>query len=195
VAANLLQLQGLRILPIGVGVILIEVWSILPVNHHQTLAVPWIILGLGALVYWRIDRYYTRQFGRVRQTNRLRWKEIILMILGGILGLAGFWVDVTFKWRVSAVGLVIVAGMIADYLRVNWRDDWQEFWFYPALAVGILIVDVLPLPVGPAFWPSLGIRSAMDGILIVTGIGMIILGVLSHGYLLRILPLKQDVQP
>jgi uncharacterized membrane protein len=195
VATNFVQLQGLRILPIGFCVILVSIWSILQIDHRQTVVIPIIILGVSALAYWRVDRFYAHNYGRVKQTSRLRWKEITLMIVGGILGLASFWVDNTFRPPVSVVGLVFVAAMLTDYFRVNWRDDWREFWFYPASALLILVTDLLPVLVGPAFWPSLGIRSKLVGTFLVVGVLSIPLGVLSHRYFLSILPPSRDIQP
>ncbi len=195
ITTNLCQLQGLRILPIGVYVILIVVWTLQQVDHRRTLEIPLIIFGLAALACWLIDRYYTRNFGRVKQTRRLMWKEIILMTLGAILGLAGFWVDTTFRLPFSMVGLVIVAGMFADYFRVNWRANWQDLWFYPALGLVILAINLLPLVLGTSFWPAMGIRSALLGMLLVVGVAMILIGLLSHLYLKRNLPPATALQP
>jgi hypothetical protein len=194
VTANYMQLQGLRILPLGICVILVCIWAILQIDHRLTLVVPLIILAATAYAFWRIDRFYTQHYGRVKPSSRLRWKEIVLMVLGGILGLASFWVDNSLRPPVSVVGLMFVAAMLMDYFRVNWRDNWREFWFYPAFALVILVVDLLPVLAGPDFWPSLGIRSKLVGTFLVFGVVMIPLGLLSHRYLLRILPPNLDGQ-
>lgn len=183
VTGNFSQLQGLRMVPVGLMVLLVSFWANTLGSHKGSLLVPLVLFGASILAYLLVDRYYSRTYGRVRQDRKLWRKDMFLGLAGAILALVAFWVEVIFRFQYSLVGLAVVAGLIADYFRANWRLGWRELWYYPVMAVVMLVLSLAPLIAGAEFWPSIGVKMPVYGILMAAGIMIVLIGFWSHSYL------------
>ncbi|HEX9027731.1 MAG TPA: hypothetical protein VF823_01070 [Anaerolineales bacterium] len=190
-AAGYPSLHGLKLVPLGLLLIGITVWANFQQGPARDFTIP-IVTTLGlAILYWRIDRYYARTFGSVRQkpgSLRLLW---LLMAAGAVLALAAAWIDARLKWQGALVGLVMAAGLLVDYLRITWTIQGRRLLYYPVLAVLMVLISLLQLLGGAAWWPALGVRPYL-GMMIVFGLVILACGILSHLFLVQALPPKLE---
>jgi hypothetical protein len=147
----------------------------------------WIAAAISAGMYWVIDRYYKRTFGRVIQSHAERLVDWVTGIGGVIAGLAAFWLDTGYTLPFSALGLVFAAAILVDYLRPML---FVRMWYAPVtpvFAVLIALASILPLLGYGEWWHTIGIRSEILAVLIAAGLVIIIYGALMHIYFTRLL--------
>ena len=190
IAANYSRLQGLREVPVGILVASVSVWAM---DHQGDLGLP-ILLTLGAaLLYWLIDRFYVNTFGQIRQTAKMRTREIITSILGGIFALLAFWLDTAQDLPISILGLVFAAVLFEDFWRATSSVRGSSFRHYPENLIAaclILLLSLLPLT-GLTWWQMLGWQSQVLGILTVIGILIVLAGIWGHIRIVRVLPARE----
>ncbi|MCZ7549550.1 MAG: hypothetical protein M5U11_10455 [Anaerolineales bacterium] len=179
IAANYSKLQGLRVVPIGLLSLFVAAW----INARQgQLDGPLIALAVAALLYWLIDRYYTRVFGTVTQTLSQRKQETIVSIVFGALALLAFALDTAEIVPVSALGLVFAAGLFADFWRATRPVRSGALTVFPenvSASILILIVSILPL-FGVAWWKGWGIKSQVTGVFMIVGVILTLMGIWGH---------------
>lgn len=194
VATNYFNLQGLRMVPIGVLGILVALWvngAKYPVSMQNYLILS-VIVVISLALYFGIDRYYLHSFGKVKNTPESKRLEGLVSIVGGVLALAAFWLDVTYKLPLCVIGLVFGVGLLEDYIRITWLVKGRHLLYYPIGAVLAIIVSLLPLLGLPEWWHAVGLRGQLEGILIFISLFSIFAGIWGHIYLVRTLSPKAE---
>lgn len=192
VATNYSNLQGLRTIPLGLCLILVCLWANSLQYPIQDYWAPAAYMAGALLLFWVIDRYYLRSFGRVLRTPESSRLEVLVSVVSGILALGAFWLDTSFKLSVSLLGLVFAAGLLVDYVRITWLVKGRFLLYYPLGAILLAGVSVLPLLGAAHWWQACGLKSQMIGIAIAIGLFSIIAGVWGHLFLLRTLPPRRE---
>ncbi len=194
VATNFFNLQGLRAIPIGLCLIFVCLWA----NRfngitHSFLVPVSLLAGFGILLIV-IDHYYLRVFGRVQRTPESRRLEWLVSIVTGILAIAAFWLDVSFKLSVSLIGLVCGVGLLFDYIRITWLVKERFLLYYPLGAIVLLIMTILPLLGVPDWWQVFGLKTQLYGMALLIGVYSILSGIWGHLYLAHTLSPLQEAQ-
>lgn len=186
IAANYSRLQGLRSLPIGLLVFFVTLWA----NQQRGPAprpvlVPVLIAAAGLGLYGLIDMYYKRVFGQVvSPRGHLDW---ILGIAGAVAGLVAFAIDITWEPPVSMIGLCLAAAVLADYLTLVQINRIWYLSFAPVFALLIALVSILPALGLDGWWRALGIKTGVLGVLLVSGLILIVSSLASHFYFIHVL--------
>lgn len=196
VTMNYYNLQGLRLVPLGLLLMYVCYWAntarypVKPAGFINLIAA----MVLVTLTAFGIDLYYKKYFGVVKQTSESRRLEAQLWTAGGILAIIAFWLDVSYKLPISLVGLVAGLSLIADYLRMSWVVKGRFLLYYPIGAAFIILVSLMPLFGLPSWWHVLGLRAQMFGIALLLGLFTVLAGVWSHIFLARTLHTNQGEQ-
>ena len=170
VATNYAYLQGLKFVPLGVGVLLIVGWMQI---GGRALAVP-IAIGIVVMTaIWLTERYYERAVGRTRASLAYRLSDGGLALGGGALALAALWVDVYLRPPVSLLGLTCAVVILCDYVRMNWLAGGRFRSYALVMAVLVAVTSLLPL-LGLRMWYTL------FAVLAAMGVAAIVLGLLDH---------------
>lgn len=190
VVASYPYLQGLTVVPLGLCLMTVAIWA----NSLHRRAEPFEVLFISLisasllLISWLFSRYYVRTFGKTLISQQDKWFEIISTLLGAILALGAFWLDVTHKLPFSAIGLVFALAMLSIYIRVTWSVRGRYLLYYPVVAMIIVLMSILPWLGLPRWWDVFGFHSQLVSVVTVTGFLCIIMGIWSHIFLMRILP-------
>lgn len=187
VATNFSNLQGLRAVPLGLCLVLVCLWANGLQYPVRDFFVPVVSMVGSLILLFAIDRYYLHVFGRVQRTPESRRLEWLLTAVFGSLALGAFWLDTSVKLPVSLLGLVFAAGLLVDYIRITWLVKGRFLLYYPLGAVLMAGVSVLPLLGVSNWWQACGLADQMLGILMASGIFMIITGIWGHIFLARTL--------
>ncbi|MBI5963362.1 MAG: hypothetical protein HY863_07810 [Chloroflexi bacterium] len=190
IAANYSNLQGLKMVPIGILVIFSSLWA---TNKQGDLSGPIYSLIGTFLLYWLIDRYYANTFGRIKQTPKTRKWEMLVSILFMILALLAFWLDTALDLPFSVLGLVFAAALFESYWRATSSIKERSFSLYPETllaAILILMLSLLPLT-GLDWWKMIGMQSQVLGMLLIIGILLVGAGIWGHVRLIRALPVEE----
>ncbi len=194
IATNFYNLQGLRMVIIGILLIVVCLWANglkYPISIKSDLILLFEVVTM-LTVYYAVDRYYLRTFGRVKPTPEIQRFEINLSIIGGILGLIAFWLDVTYKMPFSLIGLVCGIGLFVDYVRFTWMVKGRRLLYYPIGAALIIGVSLLPLLGLPGWWHVVGIKGQIFAISMLLGVFSIVAGIVGHLFLTRTLSPKVE---
>jgi hypothetical protein len=192
VATNFSNLQGLRTVPISLYLVLICLWANTIHGPARDFLVP--VLGLAGtlILLFAVDRYYRHTFGRVQRTPESRRLEWLVSAIGGIIALAGFWLDVYVKLPVSLLGLAFSISLLADYIRITWLVKGRFLIYYPIGAILLALVSILPLLGVSHWWLLFGLRSQLLGLSIAFGIYMIFASLWGHIFLVRTLSSQME---
>jgi hypothetical protein len=187
VATNYYNLQGLRLVPLGLLLVYVCYWA--NTSHFPIESMDFIKL-IAAMVFiiliaFAVDLYYKRSFGMVKQSPESRKLESQLWTIGGILAIIAFWLDISFKLPLSLIGLVAGLALIADYVRMTWLVKGHFMIYYPVGGFIIILVSLLPLFGLTGWWHVLGLRAQMFGIALFMGLFTILAGILSHIFLAK----------
>ena len=188
--ANFLTLQGLRVVPPGLTLLLVTLWANFTSRPSRTIYVPLLVVALGAGLYWFIDCTYKSRFGQVRPKREDRLREILIQILAAGLGLAAFWLDTRSLVPVSLIGLVFAGGFFYEYLRSKRSRKDSGRLYHLVFGALIAAVSLSPLlRMGP-WWKAVGMRGQMVGVIAIISVVVIAAGVVDHLYLRRSLPVE-----
>ncbi len=194
VATNYFNLQGLRMIPMSLLLVLVALWAN-GVKYPISIS-SWLIVIIEAFVmsltFIGIGRYYQRSFGWVKRTAESLRLEWLVQIIGGMLAAVAIWLDMTKKLPLSLIALVFGLGLLADYIRITWLVKGRYLLFYPIGAILFLVVGLLPLLGFPGWWTGFGIKYQFIAVPIVIGIYMIFAGVWGHIFLVRTLTSKAE---
>ncbi|MCC6189516.1 MAG: hypothetical protein IT318_10795 [Anaerolineales bacterium] len=180
VTGQFYYLQGLRIVPIGLYLVLLATgW--LGRQGDCTLQLPALLLALA--LYFVAGRYYERRFGRVQRQSQ-RAAEALLVLVALIVFLAANAIDAVGQLPVSLTGLGMASFLFAVY-AVHGSRYRQH---YAILGVGMLVLSLLPLA-----WKQTGL--SLDRVLLgAFGLAYVVGGVLDHLLLTRTLKPLPDEQ-
>lgn len=192
-AANYSNLQGLKSIPLGLLLLIVVIWANMQKGSASNLTLP-ILLSIAMIVLFiGIQRYYLTRFGRIDRTPNQKRMEVILGVLGGIIGLAAFALDTRFDLPVSTVGLVFAGAIVAEYLRMQWYAPGNYLLPLSAASfVIMLVVSILPLLGLSNWWQLLGLRTQLLGVLFVAGLVIVINGLIGHWFFVQQLPGKEE---
>lgn len=192
IATNFYNLQGLRIVPLGFCLLLAILWANGLQGPARDFLIP--VSGLiGSLILiFAIDRYYLHAFGRVQRTPESRRLEWLISVVGGILALGAFWLDISFKLPVSMLGLVFATGLLADYIRITWLVKGHYLLYYPLGAILMAGVSILQLLGVSNWWQAIGLKNQLLGISMAIGVFTVIAGIWGHIFLVRTLPSRME---
>jgi hypothetical protein len=144
------------------------------------------------ILFMAIQKYYVTRFGKTERTFNQNGMEIVLGVLGGIIGLAAFVLDTRFDLPVSFIGFVFAAAVVSDYLRMQWYAPGSYLLPLSAASfVVMLVASSLPLFGAGSWWQLLGLRTQLFGVLLVTSAVIIINGLVGHRFFVRQLPGKE----
>jgi len=187
-AMNFSRLQGLRAVPTGLLLFLVTLWG----NTLHGPARDFILPGSAVVVcgglYILVDRYYQQTFGHVVASSESRRADLALSIIGGLVGLAAFLVDVQLKPPVSFIGLVFAAAFVWEYIRMVLNIHRWYIPLMPFFGLLIAVFSLLPALGLGGWWQQIGVKSELLGVCMVVGAVMLIAGLLSHLYFIRALP-------
>jgi hypothetical protein len=195
VTVNYSRLQGLKAVPPGLVLILTILWSNAHTGRTRDLTLPVLYLAGGIILYAVFDRYYRMKFGRVQQTPRTLWADVILSVAFSVAALWGFSVDISMKFPISVFALVFALGLLMDYFRMLRIAGVSNPAFFPLgliFITGIALSAFLPLLEEPdltafCFRSPLFLVYAVDGILI------LVYGLAGHAYLVRSMASPEEV--
>lgn len=192
-AANYSNLQGLKSIPLGLFLPIVVIWANMQKGSASNLTLP-ILFSIAMIVLFiGIQRYYLTRFGRIDRTPNQKRMEVILGVLGGIIGLAAFALDTRFDLPVSTVGLVFAGAIVAEYLRMQWYAPGNYLLPLSAASfVIMLVVSILPLLGLSNWWQLLGLRTQLLGVLFVAGLVIVINGLIGHWFFVQQLPGKEE---
>jgi len=170
------QMQGLRILPMGVFLIISWINDRSQTQGRDlTLILPLFVVTIIALV--AADRYYKDRFGQVRQRKTAVTLVVLLLVVA--VTLLADWGDAALQWPVNLSGLAV-----AGLSFIVWVTTDRFRHQYLALAGVITAVSLSPLLLGNWLTPGL---FGGDGILMLALV-LIIGGGIDHLLLMRALP-------
>lgn len=188
VATNFYNLQGLRAVPLGLCLVLICFWANSLHEQARNFLVPVSSLIGALIILFAVDRYYLHTFGQVQRTPESLRLEWLFSIIGGILALGAFLLDVLFKLPVSTLGLVFAASLLADYIRITWLVKGRFLLYYPLGAILMAVVSILQLLGVSHWWQTIGLKSHLLGIAMAVGLFTVFAGIWGHIFLASTLP-------
>jgi hypothetical protein len=193
-AANYSSLQGLRIIPFGLLLLVVSLWANGQRGQARDLSLPLTVLVILMVCYFAIDRYYRKVYGRVQRSASSLRTDYAITAAAGLLALGAFVLDSAEKLPVSALGLLFAFGTLEEYIRMSVR--YHSRYYYPYLILSALLagVSVLPLFGITGFWKALGIKAPLLGVSVVIGGIMILSGILSHIHFVRSLPSRKAAE-
>jgi hypothetical protein len=171
--------QGLKGIPLGLLLMVLSIWA-----SAQTAPGPALFFPIGSVVvllglYWIVYRFYQQVFGVVVQAKRRKTASTIREGLIGAAALAAFWIDTSLSISISVLGLIFAGAMLVDYGRVPGKTGNRLLWFYPAGALLMLSLSLIPF-FNLTWWETLGFKALLYGITAAAGMLFIILGVATH---------------
>jgi hypothetical protein len=188
---NYSRMQGLKAVPPGLLLFLVYVWANTQTGRARDLSLPIVYLFTGAILYALIDWYYRTTYGRVEQTARSLWTDVILSTVFSVLALGAYWLDMALKIPVSIFAL----GLLLDYLRMVHLAGGQSLSVFPAalFCTGLIALSAfLPLAGKPAL-EFIGFRSPIFLVYAVDGILVVLFGLAGHLFLVRSMPPAGEV--
>ena len=186
-------LQGLKVVPIGLLLLLTASFSIdwWPWEGWEFL--PFAIAGIAAVaaMVW-ISRYYERRFGRVSPTPTQFRRDAVGTAIAAIALAGGLLVDVTVVPPVSVFGLSLAAVLIWYW---SWSGGPRPYHWL--LAGALAVVALLPLA---STWFDIDLVDKGDAaftlVLAAAGAVYVAAGLLDHAHLVRSIgpaPEERDV--
>jgi hypothetical protein len=184
---NYSRLQGLKVIPWGLLLFLIVLWTNAQITPARDLTLPLKWLLAGVILYALIDGYYRKTYGRVEPTGRDFWVDVILSTGFSIIAVGAFMLDTRSMIPVSLFALVFALGLIFDYARMIRLAGVTNATIFPTglLCIGeIALSAFLPL-LGESALGGFGFRSPIFLVYAVDAIIIVIYGVAGHLYLVR----------
>jgi hypothetical protein len=181
------RLQGLKMVPVGLLLFLVNLWSNAQMGKARDLTLPllWFAAAIG--LYALIDWYYRKAIGRVEQTTQTVLADAVFSTIGAALALGAFVVDMEAMIPVSIFGLVFALELLLDYvIMTRLAGAGTLAVFPPALlcAGSIALSAFLPL-LGDKAIAWVGFRSPLFLVYAVDGILIVLYGLMGHFFLVR----------
>lgn len=192
-AANYPNLQGLKQVPFGIMAVLVSLWGNSLRRPATDITFPILVTVACIGLYVLIGRYYAHVFGQIHRTSASSRLDWFIQTAGAILALVAFGADTALKPPVSTLGLVFSGVILADYMRMTHGARDRFLLYYPALAIVMIVLSLLPLLGLVDWWQAIGIRSPIVGVVMVFGLLVTVVGILVHLFLVRNLPRVSEV--
>ncbi|MEN8172170.1 MAG: hypothetical protein ABFS03_04745 [Chloroflexota bacterium] len=176
---NFSTYQGLKGVPLGLLLSIISLWASAQTGPAKSILFPLSCSLVFIYLYWVVHRFYMRIFGTVMLTRKQKMVEVLRGFVLGTAALAAFWIDVSLQPAFSMLGLVFAGSFLLEYLRIHQQSKERLLLFYPAAALFLILLSVLPI-MGINWWNPLGIKALIIGICTVAGLLIAVLGVLVH---------------
>ena len=190
-AQNYPNLQGLRVLPSALFLLVTTLWANLQQGPARDLTLP-LLVGLGCLVlYLLINGFYNRVYGRVKRT--ISHAEMFLSSACTILALAAFIFDSSDTLSVSLLGLVFAA-VFAFTGFWYWRPVTVLFAINLGLALLLALLSLLPLFGVQEWWRFLGLKHSLLAFSFLYGVFGILGGIFAHIYFVQSLPASPEAE-
>ena len=191
-AVNYSRLQGLKGFPIGLLLLVTVLWANTPTIDRN-----WVLLFMVAVLslalHIGVDRYYASRYGIVERKPRQKQMDYAAAVLGGLAGLVAFLAEITYDLSFSPVGLVFAAAALFEYFRIVQVGKHAFYrWLMLLSFLVILAASLLPLVGLGHLWQSLGLRSSLLGILLVTSLVMLVTSLFGHLYFARQFPSEES---
>lgn len=184
---NYSALHGLNAVPVGLGLFLASLWTNLVQYPIQNFILPIVILFGVLLFAIAVDKYYKHTFGEVKPTLHKRHLYWMAQGVWGVLGLAAFWVDVTFDLPINFIGLIFASAFLFDKPAVTFPLN-KFAAVRLAVSICIIFVSIAPIFLGINWWEALGVRTTVIGVPMFVGVLMVIQGVIWHIFFVKSLP-------
>jgi hypothetical protein len=189
VTANYPQLQGLRLVPFGIALLLA---TPLYAGWHFTqsgiLLALWLVpVAVGCVLWWLVGQSYTRTFGQVQPLSRptAPWHERAIvwgLLLAGLF--LGQQVSSARLW-LALMTLALLASVLFSLRRSASLSLRRHWLIISTVLATINLALLLPLPLlQPDAWPT---RTLFAIWVASIGLGMLLGGLLDHRLLLRTL--------
>ncbi len=192
ITVNFSTLQGLKMVPLGLLLTVVSLWGNFGTGTaRREVIFPGACVVAAFFLYLLASWYYARFYGSVRPTIAMRRSQVIRGLAGGIVGLAAFLADITYKIPVSFIGLVFGVASLAESVWVSRQTGVRIEPYSIGVAVLLAVLSLIPLA-GVNWWQPLGIRSLLLGICVITGILFIVLGIWEHSRMVKLLPLPRE---
>lgn len=189
-------LQGLTAVPLGLSLVFAALWA--NQLHHRAevgeVAFVTVVTACMLLATWPISLYYRRTYGTTSPSAADRRFDGVLGVAGAALGLGGFWLDVRAHLPFSAYGLVMAIAFMVVYLRITSPVGGRYLLYYPLLGLVAAVVSLLPVFGVESWWTVIGFRAQILGVATAMGILMIVAGIWSHFFLVRIMNSAPSVE-
>jgi hypothetical protein len=194
IAANFPNLQGLKVLPLGVCLLVVSLWANAQPNavRDWRLVGPVLAVAVAFGLQWILERYYARRFGLVERTPVQRRREWVLGAFGALFAFVAFYLDATLRRPVSLLGLIYAAVLLAEYARLRAQANGPFLNLYLLAALLLLVLSLLPLVGAPDWWQAFGLHNDLVAMTALFGVLTIVLGVAGHLFLVRALPLNLE---
>jgi hypothetical protein len=190
---NYSNLQGLKMIPLGLLLAFIAWWANSQHGRPQSWLLPGIAIGLAAILYWLAARYYDHSVGKVFLTRRQKITEGVLGVVGGLVALLAFWVDVSLHLSISAIGLIFTGVFILTYGRIIYKmKNPDHGWNLYLVAAGIMLILSLSPLIGLAWWKAIGFRALIHGISAAAGVLSTLIGFWGHMLFMKWAAIKNE---
>jgi hypothetical protein len=169
VTQNYNNLQGLRLLPIGL-------WLLIEGLFTAECAIPTLLIAL--VLTWLIGVYYKRQFGQVHAMNSPSWKSCLIAVLVLAALAAATAADYYLGLPVNLLGLTMAFGLFWVWLQPAYRPR-LHYLVVAILVAALSLLQLFGISSGHATQPSM--LAGSIGILMVLLVG----GLFDHLLLVR----------
>ena len=173
VTANFYQLQGLRLVPVGMYLLFIAADAVgwmdwlpgKPVDGPDAAGNAWGLLAFAWAIFGALaaTAYYRRQYGAVTQYGRGRRNAMLGVAIAWFVALAV--VDVQTEWPVLLSALLVSVSLFVTVLVDGWLRTHYLAGAFAWLAVGLVPLVAPETPVALAYGGAGGLT------LIVCGLG------------------------
>ncbi len=192
ITVNFSTLQGLKMVPLGLLLTVVSLWGNFGTGTWRRAVIfPGTCVVVAFFLYLLASWYYARVYGTVRPTAAMRRSQVIRGLFGGMIGLAAFVADITFKIPVSFIGLVFGLASLGEALWISRQTGVKVEPMSIGVAALLAVLSLIPLA-GANWWAPIGFRSLLFGVCVITGILFVTQGIWEHTRLVRLLPRPQE---
>ncbi len=190
ITKNFENLKGLLVVPFGIYFLFLAAWNYLELGISPTgkdIGIPSVMIILTFLAAIVIDRYYSREMGRVKSTNNIMIFLLILFIFAAfvLVDYLDLFINSKLKHPIS-------------FTSIGWAILFAVPFFARKQTVYIVFSLALLLL---AFLPTIGLtpykmvfsdQAGVWGYLVI-GLGLIFCGLVDHYTLIKLLPPQPGV--
>ncbi len=193
IAGRFRDLQGLRQVAAGVGLLFLGVWELAaplsretirtmnPGRFFGSLGAVAVGIALAMLSVWWITGWYRRRFGRVEQTARQRWMGAVLGGSGALAFLIPFQVEIFAANLNQVLSVNLMEFTFPLWIVGYWVYVGRPLWHYVAFAgigFGLGLASIAGIP------PN-SFASHVGGATVYVALSAIAGGVIDHLILTR----------
>ncbi len=185
ITRNYAQLQGLRVIPFALAMIIVSLWANQQSGSSSNLTLPLTAMPVCIFLYVLVDRYYKRTYGRIKRPSTST--EIMLQLAAAILALSAFFIDSTGRFNFSFLSLIFAIAIATNAFHY-YQAIPRLFTATLILAVIFLLLTFLPLAGFPQWWQLFGLKNNLLTLSFFYGIFVLLSGLITHFYFVNSLP-------